>query len=42
MKNKPTFSLPFEVHIAKRDGIPGWKRWMIRTEVPSAMPPPTP
>ncbi len=31
MKNKPSFSLPFEVHIAKRDGIPAWKRWMIRS-----------
>jgi simple sugar transport system permease protein len=31
MNNKPSFSLPFEIHIAKRDGIPAWKRWMIRS-----------
>ena len=31
MQNKKSFSLPFEVHIAKRDGIPSWKRWMIRS-----------
>ena len=29
--SKKTFSLPFEVHIAKRDGIPSWKRWLIRS-----------
>ena len=31
MKHKKSFSLPFEVHIAKRDGIPSWKRWTIRS-----------
>ena len=30
MNSKNPFTLPFEVHIAKRDGIPSWKRWLIR------------
>ncbi len=30
MKRKKQFILPFGIHIAKRDGIPGWKRWLIR------------
>ena len=30
MKNKSRFILPFGIHIAKRDGIASWKRWLIR------------
>ncbi|MBR0507166.1 MAG: ABC transporter permease [Clostridia bacterium] len=29
MKNRRNL-LPFEIHIAKRDGLPTWKRWVIR------------
>ena len=31
MKSNNGFILPFGIHIAKRDGISAWKRWMIRS-----------